>query len=157
MKLFPVPWMPRSQQGSAHSMPPPHKQIHSSVLIVEDDDVSACLVEYLLQREGYRVATVYNAAQLKNMFTSMLAPELVIMGSQLHYAKPIELINTMHQQDKWAHIPVILLVNESHDDIDKLEQLLKSGVDDYILKPFGPGEILSLTRYFIGTACANIR
>ncbi len=131
-------------------MPPPHKQLHSSVLVIEDDEVSACLIEYLLQREGYKVATVYNTALNDNMIGTMLPPDLIFMGSQLHFATPQDLINRIHKEANWAHTPVVLLVNETHEDIQKLEKLLKSGVDDYILKPFGPGDILSLTRYFVG-------
>ena len=136
-------------------MPPPHKQIHSSILVIEDDEVNACLVEYLLQREGYAVATVYNTAQAENIFSSMLPPDLIFMASQLHYAEPFKLINDIHEQSKWAHTPVILLVDESHEDMQELEKLVRSGVDDYVLKPFGPGDILSLTRYFVGSAQTN--
>ena len=131
-------------------MPPPHKQLHSSILVIEDDEVSACLVEYLLQREGYQIATVYSQAHFDNMFTSMLPPDLIFMGSHIHFCEPIDMINRIHAHEKWSHAPVVLLVNESHEDIEKLNKLLKNGVDDYILKPFGPADIMSVTCHFTG-------
>ena len=138
-------------------MPPPHKQIHSSILVIEDDESSAYLVEFLLQREGYKIATVYTASHYENMFHNMLPPDLIFMGSRIHFSEPIDLINKIHAQDKWSHTPVVLLVNETHEDIEKLDKLLKHGVDDYILKPFGPADILSVTRYFVGGSIYNAK
>ena len=138
-------------------MPSTKKQHVSSILVIENDEVNACLVEYLLQREGYHVDTVYTEKQSSEMFNALSPPDLIFMGSQLHFAEPIAFINRIHASPDWSHAPVVLMVNETHDDIQKLEQLLKTGVDDYLLKPFGPGDILAMARYFVGAVAVNSR
>ncbi len=120
-------------------MPHPHQVLYSSVLIIENDEFSASLVEYLLHREGYNVATAYGSAHVKRLFEVMLPPDLIFIHSKLNYINTHDLINNMRQQDKWKHLPIIVIGDEKDSTVD---DILKTGADDFILKPYFPNELI---------------
>jgi len=120
-------------------MPQPHKVLYSSVLIIENDEFSASLVEYLLHREGYHVATAYNSAHLKNIFDVMLPPDLIFIHTSLPYANSHDFIQQIREHSKWKHLPIILIADEKDSTVD---EILENDADGFILKPYFPNEII---------------
>ena len=120
-------------------MPHPHQVLHSSVLIIENDEFSASLVEYLLHREGYNVATAYNAAHIKRLFEVMLPPDLIFIHAKLLFANTHNVISDIRNQEKWKHLPIIVIGDEKDSSID---EILETGADDFILKPYFPNELI---------------
>ena len=120
-------------------MPHPHQVLYSSVLIVENDEFSASLVEYLLHREGYQVATAYNEGHIKRLFDVMLPPDLIFVHSKLAYTDTHGLIDDIREHSKWKHLPIILIGDEKDSTVD---EILETGADDFILKPYFPNELI---------------
>lgn len=124
-------------------MPHPHQVLFSSVLVIENDEFSASLVEYLLHREGYKVATAYNQAHIKRLFEVMLPPELVFIHAKLSYTNTHDLIDNMRQQNKWKHLPIIVIGDEKDSTLD---EILEAGADDFILKPYFPNDLIQQVK-----------
>lgn len=120
-------------------MPHPHQVLRSSVLIIENDEFSASLVEYLLHREGYQVATAYSAAHIKRLFEVMLPPDLIFIHAKLAYTNTHEFIGVIRQQEKWKLLPIIVIGDEKDSTVD---EILETSADDFILKPYFPDELI---------------
>ncbi len=120
-------------------MPHPHQVLRSSVLIIENDEFSASLVEYLLHREGYQVATAYSAVHIKRLFEVMLPPDLIFIHAKLAYTNTHEFIGVIRQQEKWKLLPIIVIGDEKDSTVD---EILETSADDFILKPYFPDELI---------------
>jgi len=120
-------------------MPHPHQVLRSSVLIIENDEFSASLVEYLLHREGYQVATAYSATHIKRLFEVMLPPDLIFIHAKLAYTNTHEFIGVIRQQEKWKLLPIIVIGDEKDSTVD---EILETSADDFILKPYFPDELI---------------
>ncbi|NMB43957.1 MAG: response regulator transcription factor [Clostridiales bacterium] len=110
------------------------------ILVVDDDKDIAELVEIHLTNSGYQVFTANNA---KEGF-DILANEdiqLVILDIMMPEVDGISMCKTIR---KISNIPIIML-SAKIEDIDKIEGL-SAGADDYITKPFNPGELIARVK-----------
>ena len=117
------------------------------ILLVEDEANIRNLVATMLDTEGYQTIWVNSCASAKSLFSSYL-PDLVILDLGLPDMDGMELI-TFARQD--SLIPIIVLSARS-DEKDKISAL-DAGANDYITKPFSPGELLARVRVALRNHC----
>ena len=110
------------------------------VLIVDDDDRLLDLLQKYLIENKFRVTGALSAdsarAVMKNISFDLLVMDLMMPGeSGLEFAYSIR-----EQNNSFKDIPILMLtaMGESQDRIQGLE----AGVDDYMVKPFEPRELL---------------
>ena len=115
-----------------------------SILLVEDDEVTAYMLEYLLQREGYIVTNVPDGKQALEMINNKPPFSLALLDIMVPYISGFELISHIRSLPDWDKTPVIMISGKSQEkDIIKA---LDAGATDYIVKPFQPGEVLARIR-----------
>jgi DNA-binding response OmpR family regulator len=107
------------------------------VLVVEDDAAMACYLERMLHRRGYQVEAAADGAQALESARRFL-PELVILDLAL---PGLPGKDVCRQLRSWLAAP-ILVVSGYQDEQVKIEAL-DAGADDYLTKPFSPGELLA--------------
>lgn len=108
-----------------------------TVLIVEDDTRIANWVKVYFERAGYS-AEVTHDGQSGLMLARDLAPDLIILDLTLPRLDGVNLCRILRQE---SDVPIIMLTaREAH-----AERIigLDSGADDYIVKPFDPGEVIA--------------
>lgn len=112
----------------------------SHILIVEDEADIRRFVRLALQAEGH---TVHEAEGLRRglIEAATRRPDLVVLDLGLPDGDGVELIRDLRQ---WSALPVIVLSARSSED-DKITAL-DAGADDYLVKPFGAGELLARVR-----------
>ena len=110
------------------------------ILIVEDDRSICNFVETMLQTGGYQVLTAGTCSQGMMVFSSH-QPDLVVLDLGLPDMDGEELLRKIRQS---STVPVIVLSART-DERDKISAL-DLGANDYITKPFGPGEMLARVR-----------
>ena len=110
----------------------------TTVLIIEDDFEIAALERDYLQMAGFDVVIASGGAEgleyLKNA-------GLVILDIMLPGMDGFEVLQKIRES---SDIPVILL-SARGEDIDKIRGL-GYGADDYLQKPFSPGELVARVR-----------
>ena len=104
-----------------------------SVLIVEDDRNIAELLQLYLEKEGYAVTLAYDGAQGLSKFHT-IGPDLVLLDVMMPVMDGLTMIKKIKQNSDICHIPIIVLSAKASME-DRIEGL-KSGIDDYITKPF---------------------
>lgn len=124
-----------------------------SILLVEDDEVTAYMLEYLLQREGYRVTTVPDGKQAFETINNNPPFSLALLDIMIPYISGFELISHIRSLPDWNKTPVIMISGKSQEkDIIKA---LDAGASDYIVKPFQPGEVLARIRKSVSNHISN--
>lgn len=112
----------------------------ASILVVEDEQEIARLLEKILQEEGYHVHSVNNAFKARGAI-ERLTPDLVILDRRLPDADGLELCREIRSQPKTQNLPVLFLTAKK----TPTERVLgmKIGGDDYLTKPFSPEEVVA--------------
>jgi two-component system alkaline phosphatase synthesis response regulator PhoP len=124
--------------------PPPSAQL---VLIVEDDAHIAHLLEFLLQRAGYRVALARDGRAAQAYIQAQPAPAVVLLDVMLPFIDGIQLVGQLRAQAGWETVPVVMLTAKAQER--DIVRALDAGASDYIVKPFQPDELLARLRRFL--------
>ena len=105
------------------------------ILIVDDDAEMRDMIRRLLEAEEYTVETASNGAEALAS-VARVEPDLVLLDVMLDAEDGRDLLREIQLI---GDIPVIFLTGRG-SEIDRVSGL-KMGADDYIVKPFSPGEL----------------
>lgn len=110
------------------------------ILIVEDEAEIRRFVRLALQSEGHEV---FEAASLQRglIEAGTRRPDALVLDLGLPDGDGVDLIRDLRV---WSAIPIIVLSARS-GEADKIAAL-DAGADDYLVKPFGAGELLARVR-----------
>jgi len=122
---------------------------NASILLVEDDEVTAYMLSYLLKREGYDVTCFSDGNQAYEAINAGHPYSLALLDVMIPYRNGIDLISQIRSLPSWDNTPVIMISGKSQEqDIIKA---LDAGANDYVTKPFQPGEVLARIRNSVST------
>jgi two-component system, OmpR family, KDP operon response regulator KdpE len=110
------------------------------VLVVEDEAEIRRFVRLSLQAESLDVAEA-DSVQRGLIEAGTQRPDLVVLDLGLPDGDGIDFIRGLRA---WSEIPVIVLSART-TETDKIAAL-DAGADDYLVKPFGTGELLARVR-----------
>jgi two-component system, OmpR family, response regulator len=112
-----------------------------SILVVEDEEKIARVLELELEYEGYQVTKVIDGLEALEAYRTG-SWDLILLDVMLPGLSGIELLRRIRKND--LHTPVILLTAKSSVE-DKVSGL-DLGANDYITKPFQIEELLARIR-----------
>ncbi|MCB1049216.1 MAG: response regulator transcription factor [Acidobacteria bacterium] len=115
----------------------------SRILIIEDEDDIARLLEFNLVREGFDVQKADTGHKGLTVAQQQL-PDLILLDLMLPELNGLEVCRRLKANPKTARIPLIMLTakGEEADVVTGLEL----GADDYIAKPFSIRILLARVR-----------
>src|SRR3972149_10042798 len=105
------------------------------ILVVDDDKGFLILIEHLLQKMNYDVATVSDSTAAYQKILEF-SPNLIISDMEMPELDGAELLKIIKSSKLTNHIPLIFL--SSVTEPDKIQSNLKQGADDFINKPIHP-------------------
>jgi two-component system KDP operon response regulator KdpE len=110
------------------------------ILVVEDETEIRRFIRLSLSAEGFEVIEA-EGVQRGLIEAGTRRPDLVVLDLGLPDGNGIELI---HDLRAWSDMPVLVLSART-TEADKVSAL-DAGADDYLVKPFGAGELLARVR-----------
>jgi DNA-binding response OmpR family regulator len=113
------------------------------ILIVEDEQEIAQLIQETLTREGFSCQLADNGIFALHKI-SQHPPDLVILDLMLPQLDGLE-VCTRIRQHPGAKDPYILMLTAKGEEIDRIIGL-STGADDYLVKPFSPRELVARVR-----------
>ena len=111
----------------------------ANIFIVEDEKPIITLLQYNLEKEGYKV-NFSETGEEGIQSIKKNVPALIILDWMLPDFSGIEVCKQIKKINKLKNIPVLMLTAKSEEE-DKVRGF-ESGVDDYVTKPFSYKEIL---------------
>ena len=112
----------------------------AKVLIVEDEESLAIMLQYNLEAEGYEVEVAERGDDAELMIAEN-PPDIIILDWMLPGISGIELCRRLRVAKKTRLIPIIMLTAKGEES-DKV-RALGTGADDYIVKPFSLPEFMA--------------
>jgi DNA-binding response OmpR family regulator len=113
------------------------------VLVVEDDETLLNHLATNLRSEGFNVTTATDGEVGLEKIRSEI-PDLIVLDIMLKKLDGLTICRMVRHDNTISHIPIIMITARGNE-IDKIVGL-ESGADDYIVKPFGLGEMLARVR-----------
>jgi two-component system alkaline phosphatase synthesis response regulator PhoP len=113
------------------------------ILVVDDDREIVRLVRAYLEQSGYEVLVAYDGETALHMLRRE-HPDLVLLDLMLPGRDGRDVTRVVRGDAGLAAMPIIMLTArvEDHERIVGLEL----GADDYVTKPFNPGEVVARVR-----------
>ena len=113
------------------------------VYIVEDDKNIREIEVIALKNSGYEVQEFETAGEFRKAFEER-QPDLLLLDLMLPDADGLDIVRELRQDKRGRELPIILVTART-TEIDKVKGL-DIGADDYIVKPFSPGEVMARIR-----------
>jgi serine phosphatase RsbU (regulator of sigma subunit) len=105
------------------------------VLVVDDLPLNRDVLSRRVVREGFAVETAEHGRQALDMLQSEPF-DLVLLDVAMPEMDGIELLETLKNDERLAHIPVIMV--SATDELEMVVRCLELGADDYLPKAFKP-------------------
>jgi two-component system, OmpR family, phosphate regulon response regulator PhoB len=123
--------------------------MNAKVLIVEDEEALALLLQYNLEAEGFRVSLAQRGDEAE-VVISEDPPDLIILDWMLPGLSGIELCRRLRTGKTARPIPILILTARGEEQ-DRIRGLTV-GADDYVVKPFSVPELLARVRAILRRA-----
>jgi DNA-binding response OmpR family regulator len=115
-----------------------------TILVVDDEPMVVEVVERYLRREGFIVVTAASGNQaLVAASGPAVRPDLVILDVMLPGIQGVEVCRRL-REEHGALMPIILLTARGEEE-ERIKGL-GAGADDYVVKPFSPGELVARVK-----------
>jgi two-component system, OmpR family, phosphate regulon response regulator PhoB len=116
------------------------------VLVVDDDEGVRTAVTWALEADGFSVLSVDNGLAAMEVIESS-PPALVVLDLSLPGLGGLDILKRLRpieSSDRRWHLPIIVLSGRD-SETDRIIGL-DLGADDYLVKPFSPGELAARAR-----------
>jgi two-component system phosphate regulon response regulator PhoB len=113
------------------------------ILVMEDEDALATLLQYNLEKEGYDVTVAADGEEGLLQVDERL-PDLVLLDWMLPKLSGIEVCRRLRGRAETRNLPIIMLTARGEES-DRVRGL-DTGADDYMTKPFSMTELTARIR-----------
>jgi DNA-binding response OmpR family regulator len=110
------------------------------ILVVEDSQDIADLVEHYLKGAGYETTVTANGSEGLRLARSA-PPDAIILDLMLPGLDGLHVCQALRAEAKTSAIPIIMLTARG-EETDRIRGL-EFGADDYVTKPFSPKELVA--------------
>lgn len=111
-----------------------------SLLIADDNQQIASILEEYAKKEGLTTKVVSNGLEAVELF-SKFKPDLILLDVMMPKMDGFEVCREIR---KTSNVPIIMITARG-EDFERIMGL-DIGADDYIVKPFSPAEVMARVR-----------
>ncbi|MEO8610703.1 MAG: response regulator [Chloroflexota bacterium] len=113
----------------------------AKVLVVEDDIHLLEGIRDILELDGYTVLTAENGTHGLDVLQGQSSPpDLIVSDIMMPKMDGIQFLKEVRKESRWLDIPFIFLTAKGEKS--DYQKGMKMGVDDYVVKPYDPGDLL---------------
>ena len=125
--------------------------MNGTVLVIEDDRRIANWVQVYFERAGFSAEVAHDGESGLELARS-LYPDLVVLDLTLPRLDGVELCRILRRE---SDVPIIMLT--AREAYAERITGLDSGADDYIVKPFDPGEVIARAEAVLRRVRGRVR
>ena len=115
-----------------------------SILLVEDNPISAKVLDYSLRKHHYATVLATNGKEALQCLDSMAEIDLVITDLSMPEMDGFTLLSTMKNHPVWSRIPVI--VASVLGDVEAVQRVAGLGCKHFLVKPINSSLLLEVVR-----------
>lgn len=115
-------------------------ETENSIMLIEDDRIVAKLLRSLLVQRGFSVNIAINGRQAIENLDSKKPPRLILLDIMMPFADGFEVLTQIRSREGWEKVPIIMLTSKTQEF--NVVRAFEAGADDYLTKPFQPGELM---------------
>ena len=112
-------------------------------IVIEDEADILEVIQYNLEREGYRVLTARDGKEGLQLIKKEM-PDIVLLDLMLPSLDGIEVCRKLREDPITHSIPIIMVTAKGEESDIVLG--LGIGADDYVTKPFSPKELMGRVK-----------
>lgn len=124
------------------------------ILVVEDEETLAELLDYNLSSEGFSVRTSAGDGDEAMMALEEDRPDLLLLDWMLPGLSGIEICRRIRSRSEMRDMPIIMMTARGEES-DRIRGL-DTGADDYLTKPFSIPELTARVRALLRRARPTI-
>ena len=114
------------------------------ILLFEQDEYLASLLHMLLVREGFSIHAITALENARMHILAKPAPDLIFINNRwLVDDRPL-ILQAIENEPGWQAVPTIMLLD--YFNIDVVENAMDNGINDYLMQPFHPGDLLDMVQ-----------
>ena len=125
-------------------MPLSDEVLSAQILIIDDQQVNARLLEETLRKAGFKNITCVNDPRDVQAIYTAMKPHAVVLDIDMPYLDGFQIISQLKKIEGDDYLPVLMLTQMGDNDLRFLA--LESGAKDYLNKPFDHFEVLLRVR-----------
>ena len=118
--------------------------VSALILVVEDEADLATMLEYNLEREGYRTRLASTGSDGLRLARMAPLPDLILLDLMLPDVSGTEVCRQLKSSNDTKDVPVIMVTARS-EEIDRVVGF-EVGADDYVTKPYSVRELVLRIR-----------
>ncbi|HGY55953.1 MAG TPA: sigma-54-dependent Fis family transcriptional regulator [Caldithrix abyssi] len=115
--------------------------MHQQILLVEDEENLSYFIKKSLEKEDYSVSIAHTLKAARHLIKTEF-PDLLLLDLNLPDGDGLELYSELKEND--YDIPCVIIT--AHGSIQSAIRAMKSGVDDYVVKPFDMNQLSLLVK-----------
>jgi DNA-binding response OmpR family regulator len=123
--------------------------MNHKILVVDDEQSITDLLEYNLQRNGYRVVVAHDGRQALRLAQAE-QPDLILLDLMLPGLDGLEVCRALQRR---GSVPIIMLTARD-EEVDRVVGL-ELGADDYVTKPFSVRELMARVKAVLRRTTSN--
>jgi len=121
------------------------QQNHAQILLVEDEDILATIIEDALDTAGYQVTLAEDGqAAWEILQAGQIHFETILLDREMPRMDGMELLRKLKSSPNYNSIPVIM--ETAACDVRSVQEGLDEGAYYYLTKPFQPALMLSIVN-----------
>ncbi|MFB2933942.1 response regulator [Aerosakkonemataceae cyanobacterium BLCC-F154] len=124
-----------------------------SVVFIDDGIATCKAVEHTLQQHGYAVAAISNPLKALSL-VFQIKPDLILCDIIMPELDGFEICAMLRRSTAFRQTPIVMLTGKD-GFIDRVKARMV-GATDYLTKPFGDSELLTLVEKYIGKSDLNV-
>lgn len=108
----------------------------SKALIIEDDDtVRAILKRILINKFNITPLEAVNGQEGLSAVENDM-PDLILLDNMMPVMDGLSFLKNLRKEEKYKDIQILVIT--ANDESDIVQEMIKLGISDYILKPIDP-------------------
>lgn len=76
------------------------------VLMVEDEEDTASLLKFLLERANYQVVHAKDGRQAQELVNTIAPPDIVLLDVMLPFLSGLQVLTVIRKREGWKKVPI---------------------------------------------------
>ncbi|WP_137681706.1 response regulator transcription factor [Aurantiacibacter suaedae] len=110
------------------------------ILVADDDDILAELVQIRLETSGYEVCVTEDGGAALTQ-ARLRTPDLIVLDTVMPILSGPEVLRVLKSEPELSNVPVLMLTARAGQD--DIAGALEGGASEYMTKPFVPEDLLA--------------